>query len=285
MLLPVRPLFLTGLAALALISTPAHAGRASACKAPPFAVPKETQRAVDAAIEARVVGTGAGAVSTSVETRTDYETTMFSQDAVAKAWFEYTLCAKLARKMISQELHDELLRGLIAPATSADRNAPTVQAAGAAHPADADEPSPDLASLVGTWNVVSQFQAGSCPDGITGGKSAYIWLMSVAPDGGVVVDVQGQTSYDVLHGTYADGRLRVGAPVNTAGEPVAKVIATTDEGTQIALLPRSDFDLRVSGDALIGQRTAAMWGSTLTEAGQTLTILPCVLVYDVRATR
>ena len=72
-----------------IAADPARAGRASACKAPPFAVPKETQRAVDAAIDARVIGTGAGAMSTSVETRTDYETTTLSQDAVAKAWFDY----------------------------------------------------------------------------------------------------------------------------------------------------------------------------------------------------
>ena len=70
-------------------SSTAHAGRASACKAPPFAVPTETQRAVDAAIDARVVGTGAGGVSSTVETRTEYETTTLTQDAAARSWFDY----------------------------------------------------------------------------------------------------------------------------------------------------------------------------------------------------
>ena len=63
MSLPVRSLCLTVLAALALASTPAHPGRASACKAPPFAFPKETQRAVHAAIAARGGWSGGCSVS------------------------------------------------------------------------------------------------------------------------------------------------------------------------------------------------------------------------------
>ena len=84
-----RLLLIPLLASLSIVSSPAHAGRASACKAPPFSVPKETQRAVDAAIDARVTGTGAGAVSSSVETRTDYDTTTLTQDAAARAWTDY----------------------------------------------------------------------------------------------------------------------------------------------------------------------------------------------------
>ena len=84
----IRPLMFSLIAVWFASGSPAHAGRASACKAPPFSVPKETQRAVDAAIDARVVGTGAGAVSSAVETRTDYETTTLSQDAAARSWVE-----------------------------------------------------------------------------------------------------------------------------------------------------------------------------------------------------
>ena len=282
--LPVRPLFMTVLAALALASTPAHAGRASACKAPPFAVPKETQRAVDAAIDARVVGTGAGAVSSSVETRTDYETTTLSQDAVAKAWFEYTLCEKLAKKLISQELHDQLLRSLFIPDALGAVATPPPQSASAST-SNLDPVLPDVVSLVGTWQVTSQFVGGSCPSGVGGSSDAYTWLISTSGDGAVAVEVLGQTSYDQLHGRFADGHLRVGATVNEDGRPVSRSLAVTDSGGTIAVLSRTDIDLRLEGSVLIGTREAAIWGSTLSDDQRTLTILPCVLHYDVRATR
>lgn len=290
MSLPVRPLFLIVLAALALAPTPAHAGRASACKAPPFAVPKETQRAVDAAIDARVVGTGSGGVSAAVENRTDYETTTLSQDAVARAWAQYTLCLKLAKKLISQDLHDELLRKLILPETTdkpaiaEDRDA---HAEGSPQEGSAAEhgETNSSSSVVGTWNLVTQFTSGSCPAGISGGNSAYIWLISSTPDGELLVNVQGHTAYDVLHGTFVDGHLRVGAPVNDADVPASKVIAATKDGTEIALLPRADYDLRLEGDALVGQRAASMWASALSADGQTLTILPYTLLYDVHNTQ
>lgn len=285
----LRPTLLLLSLSTLFASTPARAGRASACKAPPFAVPKETQRAVDAAIDARVVGTGAGAVSTSVETRTDYETTTLSQDAVATAWFEYTLCAKLAKKLISQELHDDLLRGILSIPEAAAPVAPTTTAGSgsvegaAANDVVSDDLSPE--QLVGTWQVSATFRDGSCPQQLKGGSFAYTWLISSVADGGVAVSVQGKTSYAELRGTVTQGVLQVGGEANAGGASDPSVIVAPPGGPQLAVLPRTDFRLQRAGDSLVGTRELVTWTSTLTDDDTTYTVLPCVLHYDVRATR
>ncbi len=277
------PLF----AALAVASSPAHAGRASrasACKAPPFSVPRETQRAVDAAIDARVTGTGAGAVSSSVETRTDYDTTTLTQDAAARAWTEYSLCAKLAKKLISQELHDELLRALVAPQTlAAVQPAPT--AAVELTPSPTPAPLSDADAIVGTWQVTSRFDWMSCPDGSEGGTSAYLWLVSVTPDGEVVVTIQGKTAFDQMRGTFSEGRLRAGGVRQKDGEAVPVVLGTTAEGRPLVALHRSDVDVRLEGDELIGFRDV-VWGVTeVSEDGASELYLPCIVRYEVQARR
>lgn len=238
--------FLLALSTLGL-SRPAQAGRASACKAPPFSVPKETQRAVDAAIDARVVGTGAGAVSSAVETRTDYETTTLTQDAAAKAWAEYSLCAKLAKKLISQELHDELLRALVAPQTLAVAlPAPTASGESAAPTPPA---SPDATAILGAWQVTSRYDWMSCPAGTERGTDAYLWLISATPTGEIVIEVQGKTGFDELRGTWSEGRLRAGGVRQKDGEAVPVALGTTAEGQPLAALPRADVDLRLDEPA------------------------------------
>ncbi len=276
------PLLLLTLAALTS-SAPAHAGRASACKAPPFAVPRETQRAVDAAIDARVVGTGAGSLATTVETRTDYETTTLSQDAAARAWFEHTLCLKLAKKLISQELHDELLRGLLeAPASSVqqemDEGTSVSSEQGVTAPITAD-------LLAGTWQLTATYRDGSCPPQLQGGAFAYTWLISTSPDGGVSVSVQGKTSYGELSGSIRDGVLFVGGSANLNGVPDPSQVVGTPEGQMIAVLPRTDIRLSLVNGGLVGSRELVTWTSELSADKMTFTVLPCVLHYDVRATR
>ena len=283
-----RLLLLSVIASLGFASQPAHAGRASACKAPPFSVPKETQRAVDAAIDARVTGTGAGALSSAVETRTDYETTTLSQDAAARSWVEYTLCLKLAKKLISQDLHDELLRGLLTPVGS-----PPEIAAPLAEPVEniiAEAPSPATAvpveSLVGTWQVVSRYTHGSCPRSADAQASAYTWLVSVGSSGGVEVAVQGRTTYPSLTGSWSDGHLRVGGAAMENGAPAPVPYMAAADTRQIKILSRADFDLeRTDGDQLIGTRQFATWSSRMTDDGVGWLIEPCIMNYEVQAHR
>ena len=270
--------------AFALMPAPAQASRASACKAPPFSVPKETQRAVDAAIDARVTGTGAGGASARVAARTDYETTTLSQDAAARAWTEYTLCLKLAKKLISQDLHDELLRSLLTPAMGTVEVADPVADAPEPPPPPAT-PSPATADLVGTWQVTSRFTTGSCPNAGEGRTTAYTWLISKTGDGALEVAVQGRTSYPVLTGTYSQGRLRVGGPAGADGVARPTPYITAVDGRAIQILSRADFDLQVAGDALVGTRALASWSSHMANDGQGWLIEPCAMLYDVRAQR
>ena len=284
--------FLLALSTLGL-SRPAQAGRASACKAPPFSVPKETQRAVDAAIDARVVGTGAGAVSSAVETRTDYETTTLSQDAAARSWVEYTLCLKLAKKLISQDLHDELLRGLIAPtaplaivnatpvATTAPQPLPDTVGAPATPTPVAITPD----QIVGTWQVLSTYSSGSCPERMAGGTYAYAWMVSQDGAGQIVVAVQGNSSFGRLQGSIRDDRIRLGGAKNHDGTPEPEPAGVATDGPQLTVLPRTDFDLRLVDGELVGTREVVSWTSTLSEDNSTYTVLPCVLHYEVQGQR
>ena len=281
-----RLLLLSVLVSLGLASAPAHAGRASACKAPPFSVPKETQRAVDAAIDARVVGTGAGAVSSNVETRTDYETTTLSQDAAARSWVEYTLCLKLVKKLISQDLHDELLRSLVAPQTIGLAG-PTHAAPPATEQPVSPEPTGGLTpdQLVGSWDVTTRYQWGSCPDGMAGGSYAYSWLVSSEQGGDITVVTQGNSSFAQLRGALDGDRLWLGAPRNHAGAPEPTVIGVKSDGPTLAILARTDFSLHMVNGELVGDREVLTWSTTLSEDGSTYTVLPCVLHYEVHGQR
>ena len=279
--------FLLALSTLGL-SRPAQAGRASACKAPPFSVPKETQRAVDAAIDARVVGTGAGAVSSAVETRTDYETTTLSQDAAARSWVEYTLCLKLAKKLISQELHDELLRGLLTPVVGPPEVAgPVPEPVNQAVAAVTATPLPvPVDALAGTWQVVSRYSHGSCAKDADAQVSAYSWLLSVGATGQVEVAVQGRTNYPALNGSWVDGHLRVGGTARENGAPAPSPYLTATDGRPIMILPRADFDLELTSDGqLTGTRQFATWTSRMTDDGTGWLVEPCTLNYEVEAHR
>lgn len=281
------------LGSLALVSAPARAGRASACKAPPFAVPTETQRAVDAAINAHVIGTGGGGVSSTVESRTEYETTTLSQDAAARAWFEYTLCMKLAKKMISQDLHDELLRGLVDP-TSQVQIATAAAIIPESQQGQGVTTGPPMAPttaaltpnlLIGTWQVTSRYRSGSCPENMGGGNHAYTWLVSQDTTGQVVVVVQGKSGFGELHGAISEGDLRLGAIANRDGAPAPERVGTATDGPQFSVMPRTDFDLRLDGADLVGTREVVTWTSTLSDDETSYTVLPCVLRYDVRGRR
>ena len=287
MSLPARLLLVPALVSLALAGSPAHAGRASACKAPPFAVPKETQRAVDAAIDARVVATGAGAVSSSVETRTDYETTTLSQDAVARAWTEYTLCLKLAKKLISQDLHDELLRDLLRvpaapPLEIAEEALPAAPATEPSTPAVAHTPQ----DLVGTWQIVTTFRWSNCPaPNDKGGVNAYSWLVSVKPDDTVEVAVVGRTSYPRLTGRLEGDMLLL------SGEQVRSPVdgpngLVTSDGTQyVAYRPRVAIAMAYDGTSLLGSRDlVTLVGPVgITDGFNEYDL--CLVHHDIRATR
>jgi len=290
MLLPARPLMLAFLTALAVASTPAHAGRASACKAPPFAVPKETQRAVDAAIEARVVGTGAGAVSTAVETRTDYETTTLSQDAVARAWTEYTLCLKLAKKLISQDLHDDLLRGLLAP--------PPMQSTPLDPPGAAPQPvdtNPEAApvrgnDLVGTWQVTAVFGWSTCPaPNDHGGANSYQWLLSYDARDNLVVEVVGTTVYPRMIGEVRDDLVILNADYQPTSGQAYDLLLNGVADSRAFYLAQANVILRAEAGALVGSRDVVHLMSPRKEpnasGGTDFVYESCMVHFDVRATR
>lgn len=287
MSLPVRSLCLTVLAALALASTPAHAGRASACKAPPFAVPKETQRAVDAAIDARVVGTGAGAVSSSVETRTDYETTTLSQDAAARSWAEYTLCLKLAKKLISQELHDELLRGLLAPPVQAPLEV-AQEAAPATRSVEQESPTKPITpqDLAGTWQVVTTFRWSTCPaPNDKAGISAYSWLVNVKADNTVEATVVGKTSYPLLTGKLEGDSVLLSGEMVRSPVDSPNSLMTSDGEQWVNYRPRLFIALTFDGASLHGSREmTTLVGPVATTDGVNEYDL-CMMHDDVRATR
>jgi hypothetical protein len=67
----------------------------------------------------------------------------------------------------------------------------------------------DASQLVGTWNVQST-PTGDFSGEIKTGRtaSAYIWLVSVSPNGEIQVSVQGETGFPKLSGRwYADKRI------------------------------------------------------------------------------
>lgn len=254
--------------------SPAHAGRASACKAPPFSVPKETQRAVDAAIDARVVGTGAGAVSSGVETRTDYETTTLSQDAAARSWVEYTLCLKLAKKLISQELHDELLRGLLAPAPM-ERiiEAPTESVSAAASGPQPEPATPvrvpvDAAALVGTWQVTSTFRWSTCPaPNDVGGKVAYTWLLSLTSDQRLEARVVGTTSFPSLEGKLQGGDLLLQGELVRSPVDSPSILPTASGEDHVLYRPRVFVTATTDGVTMEGTRDVVMIAGPVAKAG------------------
>lgn len=81
------------------------------------------------------------------------------------------------------------------------------------------------------------------------------------------------------------GHLRVGGPALSGGaiDPVPYVAAT--EGRLVSILPRADFDLTLDDSALVGTRQLASWSSRMSDDGTGWLIEPCVLHYEVRATR
>ena len=290
MSLPARLLLVPVLASLALAASPAHAGRARACKAPPFSVPKETQRAVDAAIDARVVGTGAGAVSSNVEVRTDYETTTLSQDAVATAWFEYTLCEKLAKKLISQELHDELLRGLLAP--------PPVQSSSIDPPAEephdrtvtptATPPRPE--DLAGTWQVTAAFGWSTCPaPNDQGGANAYQWLVGYDAHGHLTVEVTGATVYPHMSGDLRGDLLILNGDYQPASGAARDLLLNGGSDTRALYLAQANIAVRLVDGVLVGSRDVVHLMSPRQEpnavGGTDFVYESCMVHYDVRATR
>lgn len=55
--------------------------------------------------------------------------------------------------------------------------------------------------VVGTWNVVSKQDTDTCDTG--GGQiDAYVWLVSVEPQGRISVNVQGNTAFPTLTGSW-----------------------------------------------------------------------------------
>lgn len=287
---PRAPLLLLALA-LATLARPAHAGRASACKAPPFAVPTETQRAVDAAIDARVTGTGAGAVSTGVETRTEYQATTLSQDAAARAWTEYTLCTKLAKKLISQELHDELLRTLIAPAVASSLPAETAPTAQIDAGVDVAAPqAPSLDQLTGTWQVVSRFQWSTCPaPSDTYGDYAYTWLIGTDATGALRVDVTGTTAFPAMTGHVHGGRIILEGTRGGTSTPTAAWTFAHPSGETSSLFGAATVDLALEGSKLVGSRDVVMYrdlrAGTAADPAVGVQLVPCVVRFDVSATR
>lgn len=289
-----RLLLFSVLVSLGLASVPAHAGRASACKAPPFSVPKETQRAVDAAIDARVVGTGAGGVSSTVETRTDYETTTLSQDAAARSWVEYTLCLKLAKKLISQDLHDELLRSLIAPAVTTGLVAETTSATAApvlAPDAPADEASSlNTVDLVGTWQVVSRFQWSTCPaPNDAPGDFAYVWIVGADERGLLRVDVSGTTAFPRMSGEPRGDHLLLTGLRGGDASPKSDWTFAHPSGDSSSLYGGSTVDLRLMQGELVGIRDVVMYRERVIAAeadgGVGVNLVPCTVRFAVRATR
>lgn len=276
--------------ALACSSASAHAGRASACKAPPFSVPKETQRAVDAAIDARITGAGAGGASSTVAVRTDYETTTLSQDAAARAWFEFTLCNKLAKKLISQELHDELLRSLLAPQAQLPMLAETAPPQ-VIKPPEAVVTEPpglqDPEQLVGTWTVTSRFQWSTCaPPNDIYGSYAYTWLIGTDKSGEVRVDVAGTTAFPSMTGRVRGGALLLeGTRGGSAPTPEWTIPQTG--GLQSELFGVATVALVPVGGTLRGTRDVIMFD--IPQAGGSANapaaLRPCQVRFEVEATR
>lgn len=290
---------------------PAFAGRTAACREPPFAVPTETQKAVDAAVDARVVATGSGGVSAGVSTKTSFDTTLLSQDAVGRSWAEYTLCLKLAKHLISQDLHDELLRSLFSlPAAT-----PTATAQISVAPAPQSSPAPAARDLVGSWQVTSLFTWSSCPPPFDAvGSDAYNWLLNIDAQQRVSVTVIGNTAFPEMTGTYSDGVLTLtGERYNGVPEPT-DYLATGSGHNLIAVVPHATVRVTANKGSLVGMREVAVvagpfqdddgaegsQGSSGAAAGgddpaspawspevyaQTLYYQPCTIHYEVRGTR
>lgn len=105
-------IFAMGLASLAA-PRPAQAGRAArACAEirPEQALSTERAVELELALQARVPGFGPAAVEGSRTVTEAHAVALLEGDALAQAWFVYQLCALRASGVLSEALHDSLMR-------------------------------------------------------------------------------------------------------------------------------------------------------------------------------
>lgn len=113
-------IFALGLASLAA-PRPAQAGRAArACAEirPEQALSTERAVELELALQARVPGFGPAVVEGSRTVTEAHAVALLEGDALAQAWFVYQLCALRASGVLSEALHDSLMRqtfGLAVP--------------------------------------------------------------------------------------------------------------------------------------------------------------------------
>lgn len=242
---------------------------ALACTKPENAVAQRREAQAAAQAEALIRGAVDASASANVGELHEYQTVVLSSDAYDRAWTRYELCRQHAAGLINEETYNRLLTPLVgAPGTGTSSATTTSQTSPALTRAN-EPPASALTStptfnidspmvmpsvravpprcanspLAGTWNVNSSFKGeGSCSDKREGTTDSYIWIVSVGPDCGVSVNVQGTTAFPVLTGTL-DGATIVLEGLGETHSNIFTSIQTT-----------SWFRLNVQGDQLEGVR-------------------------------
>jgi hypothetical protein len=93
-------------------------------------------------------------------------------------------------------------------------------------------------SIAGTWSVtVTETGTGTCMNK-PGTVSAYVWIVSTQPDGGVIVNVQGATPFPVMGGKLEGDTLTLQAYAKKQGRTDSTWIRLKVSNTEMIGLRR-----------------------------------------------
>ena len=144
--------------------------------------------------------------------------------------------------------------------------------------------------VVGTWNVTMvQSADASCPVGKEGAATAAIWIVSHDAEGGVGVEVQGETAFPKLNGGLADIELSLSgtskltftrADYHSQGNRQRD----TPYGYGNYLGDEVWLKLQVEGDKMTGTQRLLSRRSVQTKSGKTAW-LPCFVDSTVTGSR
>ena len=189
--------------------------------------------------------------------------------------------------MISQDLHDELLRDLLRAPAAAPLEEAQAASVSAIATEPAQTPSPlNPQDLAGTWQVVTTFRWSTCPaPNDRAGVNAYSWLLSVQPDNTVEARVIGKTSYPVLTGRLEGDTLLLTGKLVRSPVDSANSLVTSDGEQFVNYRPRLFIAMVFDGSNLRGSRDLTTLVGPVATTGGVNEYDLCVMHYDVRATR
>jgi hypothetical protein len=255
---------------------------------PEMAVATQTTKERSGEVEAQARGVATGSTSASSAANTSYEV-LVSMDKNEKLLVQWTWC----RMKVMDELSDEAFQMMIAdlwgtslPSTPAQSS--TESQKPSAQPRSHGAVGPPLApeELAGTWAVSTVYRGSTCGAEGNGSTSAFTWLLSRGGDGKIAIQVQGETSFPKLSGTYEEGRMVLQGLMyngnwdkNQAHMYKKQKDAYTMD--QHYLFPKKWHEIQVTEDGQMSGQALTEMQDQPHQAGQVFWSQPCTHFFDL----